>query len=200
MPVVKGPEKPKASQDGELAPAKEQVAASAQPVRRPRWLQATIIGLGAVAILQAGVIGVLILLRPKPQQTPPREITLGQFRFTAGPEDPGRLRGCEFRVSVLLDRQWQASAASRMQEEPSRFRQAVEELLREARSTDFADTSLRHLRLHIKEKLNEALGVAAVAEVLITDWRPEWGEPPSGSPACQPSQGEDFPPSPNVQL
>jgi hypothetical protein len=164
-----------------------------------RWLPALV----TLVLVQPIIFGMMLTVRPRPATPPPSEIALGEFRFVAAPEDPGNLRACQFQVRVSLSPQWRAVAQAKLSQEPGRFRQAVEELLREARGADFADPSLRLFRRHLREKLNETLGVAAINEVFITDWRPEWGqrsqaEQPSALPAEDlHSDAGRFPPSPD---
>lgn len=147
----------------------------------------------------SGILLGLLTFRPSPTVDPPPTLSLGRFRFVAPPEDPGLLRACEFELSLLIQPQWRTRLADKLRTEALRFRQAVEELLREARSADFTDPTLRQLKRHIGAKLNEAMGIAAVAEVIVTDFRPEWGQPPerpSTVPASHESTG--FPPRPVV--
>lgn len=198
MPITKAVEKTEPTNNGE-APASPPEAATATSFLRSGRLRGVIVALGAFLILQPPIIAAVILLRPQSPARTPREIGLGQFRFVAAPDDPGPLRACQFQVTAALNPRWQA-LAPRLFEERTRLRQAVEELLREARSTDFADPSLRQLRHHLREKLNEVLEVAVVTEVFITDWQPEWGQmaPPSQTAPAGPA--ESFPPQPTVRL
>ena len=74
----------------------------------------------------------------------------------------------------------QVEVAARRELSAKRFRvqQAVEELTRRAHGGDFEDPLLTELKRRLQERVNEALGIRVIADVIITDLKLERkGEP-----------------------
>lgn len=165
-----------------------------------RGLNLTVVLLVTLAIVQPLAVAAYLILKSSSQSHSSQEIVLGKFRFTAPPEDPGKLRACEFHIALVLAREWRAWAEGKIRQEPGRFRQAVEEVLREARSSDFADPSFRTLRRVLRERLNDLLGVAAVTEVFITEWLPQWAKAETSPGMTAEGLPQAFPPVPEVNL
>jgi len=166
----------------------------------PPWLRLAVVVLMALAIVQPLALAAYLLWRSCSPGEVVQEVALGKFRFTAEPNDPGKLRGCEFHIALLLAPQWRGWAEAKIRQEPGRFRQAVEEVLREARSSDFADPSFRTLRRVLRERLNDLLGVAAVTEVFITEWLPQWAKAETSPGMTAEGLPQAFPPVPEVNL
>lgn len=104
---------------------------------------------------------------------PPAELTLGQFHFEAQPAQPDLVRRADFTLHVVAAPSLERFAGQQLAQKQLRVRQAIEELLRLAGPSDFADPVLGELKRRIKAKLNELLGIQAVADVLVTDLKLE---------------------------
>ncbi len=202
MPATKTPEKAKSSDNGELtAPGSENPASISRPSETLRRVRSALVLLSVFLGGQiCGIIVTAVAFHPYSRQQLRTHVSLGRYRFIAPPEDPGQLRACEFELTVVLHPEKLQQVAVRFEREATRFRQAVEELLRQARSTDFADPSLRHLKRFITAKLNELLGVNAVTEAFITDFRPDWGRLTEEHPQSSPPEPLGFPPRATLQL
>ncbi len=172
----------------------------AGPKSPSRGLNFVVVLLVTLAILQPLAVAAYLIVKSPSQSQSSQEILLGKFRFTAPPDDPGKLRACEFHIALILSREWRAWADGKIRQEPGRFRQAVEEVLREARSSDFADPSFRTLRRVLRERLNDLLGVAAVTEVFITEWVPQWAKAETSPVMTAEGSPQAFPPVPEVNF
>lgn len=99
---------------------------------------------------------------------PPTEITLGDYEFRADPADMGRIDRATFTLHIALLPQLGESARSNLKQRAFRVREEVEELMRQAHSGDFEDPSLGELKRQLQERINKALGVRAISDVIIT--------------------------------
>lgn len=110
---------------------------------------------------------------PGPQS---REVELGTYEFIAHAAD-GTLageplvRGATFDVHISLLSSMEGRARELITLRQTKLRQAIEELIRQARDREFADPELVELKRRLIEQINHTLGLKAVDEVMITDLR-----------------------------
>lgn len=105
---------------------------------------------------------------------PAAEVALGVFRFASDPGEGGHIAGAEFSLHVALVPQLDQPARQALEAKKFRVQQAIEELIRAAHSGDFEDPLLGELKRQLQEQMNETLGMRAIADVIITELRPEW--------------------------
>lgn len=103
------------------------------------------------------------------------EITLGSFRFDDAENPDHSLRSAQFNLHVSLLREVEGTARGRLAARRFKVQQGVEELLRQAHAADFDDPNLSELKRLLQEQVNEAIGLRAVDEVIITDLEFERG-------------------------
>ena len=101
------------------------------------------------------------------------EVALGSFRFEGAENEKGRIAKAEFSIHIALLDQVNKVAHQRLQARRFRVQQDVEELLRQAHSGDFDDPNLGELKRQLQEKINETLGMRAIADVIITNLKTE---------------------------
>lgn len=132
-----------------------------------KWL-AILLG---VSVLGHGVGFALYNLRAGrgPQEPPPREIALGDYRFVPAQPEGNPVSGAEFSLHVALLDDVGPVARRLLAQRKYRIQQGVEELLRKAHGGDFRDPALAELKRELQEQINAALGMRAIAEVIVTD-------------------------------
>ncbi len=101
------------------------------------------------------------------------EVSLGEFRFEADPQEAAGVVGAEFRLHIALLEQVESAARRALADKRLRVEQAVEELVRRAHGGDFDDPQLAGLKQELQEQINEALGIRVIDDVIITDLRVE---------------------------
>lgn len=106
------------------------------------------------------------------------EVSLGEFRFVAEPDEGGRVRSAEFRLHIALLGQVEAAARRELAAKRLRVHQAVEELVRRAHGGDFDDPLLAEFKQQLQEQINETLGIRVIDDVIITGLRLERRESP----------------------
>jgi flagellar basal body-associated protein FliL len=99
------------------------------------------------------------------------EVALGSYHFKADPAEHGLVDAAEFSLFVALIEEVDRPSRQALARRQNRVRQDVEELLRQAHGADFEDPSLGELKRQFQERINESLGLRAVADVIITDVR-----------------------------
>jgi flagellar basal body-associated protein FliL len=106
-----------------------------------------------------------------PVATP--EVALGEYHFVAEEHEPGQVTEAEFTLHIELVRQAEKPARRLLEARRQKVRQNVEELLRTAHGGDFNDPALKQLKSQLQKRLNETLGIRAVADVIVTELRME---------------------------
>ena len=146
------------------------------PKRRFRWrgLKRGGLALGMAALIAGTVVahGLLLALHrwgatPTAQQS--QEATLGQFHYVVRGLGEVGIQGATFELSIALLDDMAPLGRARLGARKRKVQQNVEELLRRARPGDFDDPALAGLKRHLQTQINDALGVRAISEVLITD-------------------------------
>lgn len=94
---------------------------------------------------------------------------LGDYHFIASPSEKGPIEAANFCLHIALLEDVKQEAHSRLTNRKFRVQQDIEELLRQAHSGDFADPILGELKRRIQARINETLGLRAIADVIITD-------------------------------
>ena len=97
-----------------------------------------------------------------------REIGLGGFRFTPEHAEGSPVMGAEFSLHIALLEEVEPMARPLLAQRKYRVQEGIEELLRKAHGGDFRDPSLADLKRQLQERVNEALGMRAISEVIIT--------------------------------
>ena len=111
------------------------------------------------------------------------EHDLGDYHFLAGPMEKGQIASAEFRLHIALLEDVELEAFHRLSNRKYRVQQDIEELLRQAHSGDFTDPTLGELKRRLQARINETLGMRAIADVIITDLKFTGGKPESNPPA-----------------
>jgi flagellar basal body-associated protein FliL len=111
------------------------------------------------------------LARQPTDAEPSPEVCLGVFRFAADPAEGGNVTGAEFSLHVALLSQADRQARQALRSKQFRVQQAVEELVRQAHSSDFEDPLLGELKRRLRQQINEILGIRAITDVMITELR-----------------------------
>ena len=106
--------------------------------------------------------------RRPPAITSP-EVGLGTFRFEADDKQASRITNAEFSLHIALLEHVDGAARQRLDAYRFRVQQDVEELLRRAHGGDFDDPGLGELKRQLQERINETLGMRAIAEVIVTN-------------------------------
>jgi hypothetical protein len=109
-----------------------------------------------------------------------KEIDLGAFRFVNS-EHNVRLAKVAFKLHVSLLLGTEKIGGTRLAEKKFLVQQAIEELLRQAHAGDFDDPTLAELKRQMQEKVNEAVEMRIVEEVIITDLEMEERDLPAKS-------------------
>ncbi len=97
------------------------------------------------------------------------EIDLGTFQFKAEQHETGQIGAAEFNLHISLLDQLRPAAGMKLAMHEFRVQQDIEELLRQAHGGDFDDPTLSELKRQLQERINETLGLRAIADVIITD-------------------------------
>jgi flagellar basal body-associated protein FliL len=112
--------------------------------------------------------------RLRQESPPPRlspEVALGAYRFEADRNEGGRVSRADFALHVAFIDGVDRAARQRLDDRKLRVQQDVEELLRRAHGGDFEDPGLQELKRQLQERINQTLGIRAVADVIVTDLR-----------------------------
>lgn len=107
------------------------------------------------------------------------EIPLGDYRFVSDEHEPGQVTEAEFALYIELVRQAERPGRQMLEVRQQKVRQNVEELLRTAHGGDFNDPVLSELKSQLQKRINETLGIRAVADVIVTDLHLERAQRPS---------------------
>jgi flagellar basal body-associated protein FliL len=118
---------------------------------------------------------------PEPPKPPPVEIALGRFTFSSERGEVGTVAQADFDLHVTLIPETEQKARGLLETHRYRVQQQIEQLLRRAHPADFESPSLAGLKRQVQEQLNEALGVRAVAEVIVTRLRTTSSDRPAAS-------------------
>ena len=131
----------------------------------PTWLLLVI----GVSIVLHGAGFAYYRMRNHTEQAPSAEISLGVFHFEADKAESGHAAKAEFTLHVALLEPVDPAAKQRLAMRKFHIQQDVEELLRKAHSGDFDDPGLQELKRQLHEQINQAIGIRAVSEIIITD-------------------------------
>lgn len=191
-----------------------------QPHPAPQWRPLGWLAAPSRRLLASLLVGSLVMnvgllvMRPVAVQVgspaPPSEISLGTFRYAAGPSKLGSVdehpvSAAEFCLYITLSDPSGEAGAQLLAARRFRVQQAVEQLLRQAHGGDFQDPSLAVLKRQIREHINAVVGAKAVAEVIITNLRVDYrqqpparqvGPPPTADANGQPWNEPHQPPVP----
>ncbi len=83
----------------------------------------------------------------------------------------GGISKADFSLHLALLEPVDPKAGQRLAARKYHIQQDVEELLRKAHSGDFEDPNLTDLKRQLQEQINQAIGLRAISEVIITDLR-----------------------------
>jgi len=131
-----------------------------------RWLAILLL----TSILVHGIgFAYFRLTNCRPPAVTSPEVSLGKFRFDADDQQASRITNAEFSLHIALLEHVEGAARQRLDAYRFRVQQDVEELLRRAHGGDFDDPGLGELKRQLQERINETLGMRAIAEVIVTD-------------------------------
>lgn len=173
--MVKEPAKPErepaeadaSPQEGDPKPSGSKTVALLRRLVSRKWLAIFL----AISILGHGLgIAAFCLFRNRgTNELASNEISLGTYRFTPEQAEGSPILGAEFAVHVVLLDEIARSSRGLLAQHKFRVQAGIEELLRNVHGGDFRDVSLRDLKGRLQERVNEAVGMRAVAEVIVTD-------------------------------
>ncbi len=159
----------KAPDDGESTSPTQTPTASKTPLwarfLTGKWLL-IVVGVSIVLHL-AGLAYFRLCQHTEPP--PSAEIALGVFHFEADKSEGGGIGKADFSLHVALLEPVDPAARQRLAARKYHIQQDVEELLRKAHSGDFDDPGLTDLKRQLHEQINQAIGLRAVSEVIVTD-------------------------------
>jgi hypothetical protein len=128
---------------------------------------------GAVTfLLGVQIVGLLVARHSGGDATPKvsRTLSLGRFEFSRpAARDKAPLHG-SLDVSLQLVDDLTSAERRKITDAAAALQQTADECLRRARVADFADARLFRLRNQVQDRLNEALGFEAVAEVNVANF------------------------------
>lgn len=129
-----------------------------------RWLAALVI-VSLVLHFTA-----FVLLRKSVSKTIVQpEFTVGTFTLTADEHGYGHGTSGKFDLHVRFIDDLDATARTRMTSHEFRVRESIENLLRGAQGIELNEQILTRLKHQIQDRIDDAIDMRAVAEVLITD-------------------------------
>lgn len=165
-------------------PDSETLSAAAETVKVSIWRRLLASRwFAALLVLSLVVHGALLVCWPAAVRSKAeiaKEIDLGEYRFVNG-EHNVRLAKVRFKLHVSLLLGTENIGGTRLAERKFLVQQAIEELLRQAHAGDFEDPTLAELKRQMQEKVNEAVEMRIVAEVIITDLEMEERDLPTKS-------------------
>ena len=100
---------------------------------------------------------------------PDSEISLGAFQFIPEQAEGSPVLSAEFSLHIAPLEDVEKTARYLLSQRKYRVQEGVEELLRRAHGGDFRDPDLSDLKQQLQERVNQALGMRAISEVIITD-------------------------------
>ena len=115
------------------------------------------------------------------------EHDIGTYHFLANPSEKGQIAAAEFNLHIAVLDDIEKEARRRLAAKKFRVQQDIEELLRKAHGGDFDDPSLGELKRRLQARINETLGMRAIADVIITDLNLE-RTMPAAKPSDETSQ------------
>jgi flagellar basal body-associated protein FliL len=148
-----------------------------------RWL-AVLLGISLLGH-GLGLAAYRLHARPGGKGVTNQEISLGAYRFAPQQTEGGPVASAEFSIHIALLEDVDPLARRLLTQRRYRVQEAVETLLRKAHGGDFRDPGLAELKRQLQERVNEALGMRAIADVIITDLDVEYvPERPSATVAA----------------
>jgi flagellar basal body-associated protein FliL len=129
-----------------------------------RWLVVLVVG----SLVIHGVVFVL-LRKSVARATVQPECMVGTFTLVGGDHNSAASAAGKFDLHVRFVDDLDASARQRMIAHEFRVRESIEGLLRNSQGTELDEPALTRLKHQIQERVDEAIDLRAVAEVIITD-------------------------------
>src|SRR5579871_2495760 len=144
-----------------------------------RWLAVIIVGSVVAHLI------VFALFHKSAARSPIQgEYTVGTFAFIEGQPNNAPATTGKFDLHVRFIDDLDTQARQRIATHQYRVREGIEGLLRNSQGMELNDSALARLKHDIQEKIDEALDLRAVAEVLMTDWTIS---PATASSSAQPA-------------
>jgi len=169
------PEPNDASQDGTQADSPEKSDAEANSQNKVVWrvLNSKVTAVIAVLVVLTVIINVTGLafqsVANNAKTIASDEHDLGTYHFLADPSEKGLITAAEFNLHIAILDDIEKEARRRLDAKKFRVQQDIEELLRKAHGGDFDDPSLGELKRRLQARINETLGMMAIADVIVTD-------------------------------
>ena len=161
-----------APQDGTQAdsPEKSDAKANSQKKGVARVLNSKVIAVLVVLTVIINIAGLVFQSVANSGKTAARdEHDLGTYHFLADPSEKGLITAAEFNLHIAILDDIEKEARRRLDTKKFRVQQDIEELLRKAHGGDFDDPSLGELKRRLQARINETLGMMAIADVIVTD-------------------------------
>jgi flagellar basal body-associated protein FliL len=156
-----------------LQPATDLSDADADGGGTPWWKSASTLRWLAVIVVASlviqGAIYLLVSKSPAGRTIVPIEYTVGTFSFASDSSAEAHAGPAKFDLHVRFIDDLNVAARRRLIDHQFRVRESVEALLRKSHGLELTDTGLARLKHEIQERIDEALDLRAVAEVIITD-------------------------------
>ncbi len=124
-----------------------------------------------LAVSLVGQVLLVTALARKGSTEPDRprgEVALGSFSYAPEPADGMPVFGARFQLHLAFHEAGDEFGRRTLAQREFRVREGIEELLRKAHPGDFRDPALSDLKRQLQDRINEALGMAAVSEIIIT--------------------------------
>ncbi len=130
-----------------------------------RWAAVVVVG----SIVFQGALFVLLRKTTSARSTAPTEYTVGTFSFTADSGADAPAAAGKFDLHIRFIEDLDGPAHQRLAAHQFRVRESVENLLRKSHGLELNDTAVARLKHELQERIDDALDLRAVAEVIITD-------------------------------
>lgn len=161
----------------EQKPSEQPAASGADPAEKTSLLRRFTPTQWAMIVVGSSVLAHLLLLTawryslPTAADPTTSEFALGQYQFFSHAQRPNELgiRQASFDLHVHLLSGVSNPAHALLEGRKFRVQQDVEELLRQAHPADFEDPTLTELKRQLQEKINTALEMRSVDQVIITN-------------------------------
>jgi flagellar basal body-associated protein FliL len=137
------------------------------------WWKSLMVGRWLAAIIVVSLIvhaAVFMLLRKSGgKPAAPAEYTVGTFSFVSDDRGDSKTIPGKFDLHIRFVDDLDAPAHQRLVAHQYRVRESVENVLRKSHGLELTDPALARLKHEIQEKIDTAIDLRAVAEVIITD-------------------------------
>jgi flagellar basal body-associated protein FliL len=144
----------------------------AEAAGRPWWKSSSILcWFGAIVVASIVFQVVLFVVLRKAATAKPTaiaEYTVGTFTFASAGADEKPISG-QLDLHLRFVEDLDAAARQRLAAHKFRVRESIESVLRKSHELDLGESALARLKHEVQEKVDAAIDLRAVAEVIFTD-------------------------------